>query len=289
MRFRTGKAKGNPWPAESPERGPSPESTVRLWQRRAESARSPPGSGRAAQVAVFVTDLDRTLLRPGGRATRAAKRALREVRGMGLRTVLASGRTYADLVRHARGFGEWDALVAENGAIVESPLGSTRKAIGRRVAATVRRRLAAYSDLHAEVGEVVVSVPREERRRLLRAVAGLPVDLVANVDRLMAVPSGVTKRTGVQSAMRRLGLVGAGYAAIGDAENDVELLRGARLSGAVANAERAVRSAADYRCRRPFEQGVLEFVSGPLRGWVTAHSPASERSGGRHEAAREPR
>jgi hydroxymethylpyrimidine pyrophosphatase-like HAD family hydrolase len=99
---------------------------------------------------------------------------------------------------------------------------------------------------------------------LLDAVVGFPVRVFANVDRVMVLPEGVTKRSGTRMALRHLGLANAGYAAIGDAENDLELLRGASLAGAVANAERSVRSSVDYICRGSFELGVLEFVRGPL-------------------------
>jgi hydroxymethylpyrimidine pyrophosphatase-like HAD family hydrolase len=208
---------------------------------------------------------------------------------MGLRTILVSGRTSASLDRLARGFGGWDALVSENGAVVVAPYGSPPTVVGLSEGRAVRRRLAETPSLHAELGTVVASVPREERRRLLRAVAGLPVQLVANVDRLMVLPARVTKRTGTRLALRRLGLGGAGYAAIGDAENDVELLDGALIAGAVANAQPSARSAADYLCRGRFDRGVLEFVDGPVRAWVSGSSPRPESSAASPSPARAPR
>jgi hydroxymethylpyrimidine pyrophosphatase-like HAD family hydrolase len=196
---------------------------------------------------------------------------------MGLPALLASGRPYPDLARFARGFGEWDGLIAEDGAVVEAPLGRTPLILGRRVAATVRRRLEATPALQPELGRVVASVPRAQRRILLQAVTGLPVTIEANIDRLMVVPTGLGKRAGIRIALRRLGVDRFGYAAIGDAENDLEMLRGAALSGAVANAIPAVRAAAEYVCRQPFDRGVLEFVSGPLRERVDGTPRAPPR------------
>ncbi|MCI4372062.1 MAG: Cof-type HAD-IIB family hydrolase [Thermoplasmata archaeon] len=218
--------------------------------------------------------MDRTILPPSGRVSPEARRALRQVRAMGLGTILVSGRTQTELARLARGFGPWDALVSENGAVVEAPCGSPPRIVGRAIAAAVRRRLVEFPSLHPELGSVVISVPRVERRPLVRAVAGLAVDLIPNVDRLMVVPAGLTKRSGLRGAMRLLGVPGKPYAAIGDAENDVELLEGAAISGAVANARRPARGAADYLCRRRFDRGVLEFVQGPVRDWVNASSPS---------------
>ncbi|MCI4364785.1 MAG: Cof-type HAD-IIB family hydrolase [Thermoplasmata archaeon] len=289
IRFRAGK------PTRSP-RGSAPSAGTANPERRGRrpagplpvgvrSRRdSPPPRPRA-----FVSDLDRTLLRPGGRPTEWARAALQTARAMGLRTMLVSGRTYSDLTRLARPFGAWDALVAENGAVVEAPCGSSPLVLGSGVGAAVRRRLRTYAGKRPEFGRVVVSFPRRERRYFLQALHGLPVDIIANVDRLMVLPLGVTKRSGVRLALRRLGLGGAGYAAIGDASNDLELLDGASLSGAVANAESTVRSTADYVCRGSFDRGVLEFVSGPLWARVGGGPPWPGLTGGPLGHGRGPR
>jgi haloacid dehalogenase-like hydrolase len=245
------------------------------------SARPRSGSGRKAGratpvrptrsgspsgvLAAVVTDLDRTILRPGGRPTPAGRTAVRKAHALGLRVLLVSGRPYSDLIRLARGFGEWDGLVAEDGAVVEAPRGVPLRVRGRAVASRVRARLRASPGLRPELGRVVASVPRTDGPALRRAMAGLPVQLVANIDRLMVVPAGVTKGSGVRTALRLLGMAGRAYAAIGDAENDLEVLRGAALSAAVANALPAVRASVDYVCRARFDRGVLEFVEGPLR------------------------
>lgn len=224
-----------------------------------------PDATRVPPLVAFATDLDRTLLRPGGGPTVAAQRAIRTARRWGLRTILVSGREYAELRRLGREFGPWDALVAEDGAVVEAPVGTPARVVGRRTAAEMRRRLARHPRLHGAWGEVVFSVPRGHRRRLVRMVAGLPVHVTANVDRLMVLPAGVTKLTGIRTALRCLGLPRGPFAAIGDAENDLELLRGAALSGTVANGRPEVRRAVDYVASQPFDRGVWEFVDGPVR------------------------
>jgi hydroxymethylpyrimidine pyrophosphatase-like HAD family hydrolase len=220
------------------------------------------------RIAAFATDLDRTLLRPGGRPTWTGRTALREARAMGLRTLLVSGRKYPQLVRFALEFEDLDGIVAENGGVVEAPLGSPPTVVAHRAAVNLHRQLAGRTELHCDFGQVVVSVPMEERQRLLDALGGLPFNVEGNIDRVMVLPYGVTKRTGTRVAMRKLGLPHGGYAAIGDAENDLELLGGASLAGAVANAEPKVRAQADYICRGRHDRGVLEFVRGPLAARV---------------------
>ncbi|MGA8542136.1 MAG: HAD family hydrolase [Thermoplasmata archaeon] len=250
---------------------------ARPHDRRPRHSRFPRSASR---LRLFATDLDRTLLTPGERPSAAARAAVRGARELGLKTLLVSGRRYRELREYSHEFGEFDGIVAENGALIEAPLGTTPVVIGRRTGARVRDRLEADVSLPVEFGEVVASVPREMRPRLRRAVAGLPVDLVANVGHVMVLPHGVTKASGTRRALRQLRIPGAGYAAIGDAENDLDLLRGAVLSGAVANAVPEVRGAADYLCRAPSATGVLEFVVGPL---TAAMAPGAN---GRHR--REP-
>jgi len=215
-------------------------------------------------LGAFASDLDRTLVAVGDRPSGDARTALHEAQSMGLRTVLVSGRRYPDLLPYVRGLRYLDGLVAENGAIVEAPLGSAPHVFGRSVGAAVRVRLEGVRGLGAEYGEVVVSVLNRHGPQLRRAVSGLPVQLVGNVRHVMALPRGVTKGSGMRRAMALLGVRGRGCAAIGDAENDLDLLAGAALSGAVANAEPAVRAAVDYVCRERYGAGVLEFVRGPV-------------------------
>lgn len=220
-----------------------------------------PASGR---IGIFATDLDRTLLAAGGSPTEAGREALRTVQGLGLRALLVSGRRLDELRRYARAFGRFDGLVGENGAVVEVPVGAPPVVLGRRVAGAVHRRLEGAWGSEGEFGLVVASFPRHRSARLARLLAPLPVRLVANVDRVMVLPEGISKHTGVVRALARMGRSRSSYSAIGDGENDVEMLRYAALSGAVANATLGVRRVADYVSRGTGANGVLEFVAGPL-------------------------
>jgi hydroxymethylpyrimidine pyrophosphatase-like HAD family hydrolase len=225
-------------------------------------------------LAAFAVDLDRTLLRPGRSLPRSASTILGSVRKMGLKVVLVSGREYDRLTAFARELNAVDALVAENGAVLEVPLGGGVRTVGRRSGAQVRQRLLAGRITGVEAGDVVVSVPRAMGSYVARLLADLPVDLIPNADRMMVVPEGVSKGSGMQRVLRALRLGSREYAAIGDGENDIGLLRAAALSGAVANAPPSVRSVVDYVCRARFEAGVAEFVTGPLADRVSAKPPS---------------
>jgi hydroxymethylpyrimidine pyrophosphatase-like HAD family hydrolase len=228
-----------------------------------------PGTPRepGGPSAALAVDLDRTLVRPGRSPPLAATRALREAGAMGLRVILVSGRTHSALAPFVEALGAVDGVVAENGAVVEAPRGQRPIVLGSRVAAQVHRRLRSSPELDVEFGTIVASVRVGDRERLRDLVDGLPVTLTQNVDRVMVLPAGITKSSGVHVALLRMGLGGRGFAAIGDGENDVPMLLDAALSGAVANATPAARAAADYRCKAPSARGVAEFVRGPLADW----------------------
>lgn len=49
--------------------------------------------------------------------------------------------------------------------------------------------------------------------------------------------------------------------AVGDNENDLEMIRAAGIGAAVANASAAVKRAADYVCDRGYTDGVTEVIS----------------------------
>jgi hydroxymethylpyrimidine pyrophosphatase-like HAD family hydrolase len=186
---------------------------------------------------------------------------------MGLQVLLVSGRTHSSLLPFVQALGEVDGVVAENGAVVEAPRGHRPIVLGGRTATQVRLRLRAAPELRVEYGTVVASVRVADREKLAELVDGLPVALTHNVDRVMVLPAGITKSTGVRVALSQMGLATRGFAAIGDGENDVPMLRDAALSGAVANATPAARAAAGYVCRSPSARGVAEFVRGPLTDW----------------------
>ena len=231
-------------------------------------------------------DLDRTLVHPGRRPPKTARIALHEARAIGLKVILVSGRTYGALAGFVKSLGEIDALVAENGAVIEAPRGRRPVVVGRQIARVVRQRLRSAPELTPELGLVVASLPIAQRRLLVPLLRGLEVSLIENVDRVMILPKGVTKASGVRIALAALGLEPGGFAAIGDGENDVPMLREAAVSGAVSNATAEARRAAGYLCRSPSARGVAEFVRGPLAAWRVTTGRTVDRSTGPRATSR---
>ena len=85
----------------------------------------------------------------------------------------------------------------------------------------------------------------EFRPGLEAAIHGRASVTTALPTMLEVLPLNASKREGVLAYCAHLGLTEAELAAIGDGENDAEMLRNAALGFAMGNAGRAAREAAD--------------------------------------------
>lgn len=74
------------------------------------------------------------------------------------------------------------------------------------------------------------------------------------------LPNGVNKGTGVQLLLEHLGVDPASALALGDAENDVEMLRLVGVGAAMGNARPSALEAADVVVARNDEDGVAEAI-----------------------------
>ena len=80
-------------------------------------------------------------------------------------------------------------------------------------------------------------------------------------DMLEVLPLGASKGTGARRLLDALGVAPARAAAIGDGENDLDMLRGVGLGLAMANAVPSTRAAAAHVLSRSNnEDGVAEAI-----------------------------
>jgi len=89
---------------------------------------------------------------------------------------------------------------------------------------------------------------------------GLEWHVIFNKGSVMALPSGVTKATGLYPALEELGISPLQTVGVGDAENDHAFLRLCGVSVAVANALPAVKAAADIVTEGARGAGVTELI-----------------------------
>ena len=236
---------------------------------------------------VFACDFDGTGAATGRLAPEIAL-VLRAARSQGYTTLLVTGRVLEDLQAADVDFGAFDAVVAENGAIVWLPLPNRTVQLGTpppdEFLAELRARSVPY---HA--GAVVVGTWDRHAGDVLRLIRrfGLASQLVFNRDAMMILPSGVDKAVGVEHALRELNRSARNLVVFGDAENDRALLEAAEVGIAARGAVASIARIADDTLSHPGPPGVAQYIQGILdRGGHVATPPRQRIILGVDEAGR---
>ena len=176
----------------------------------------------------------------------SVRSAIGAVRAAGVAVLLVTGRRLQDLRRVAGDLTCFDVVVAENGAIVDFPLHGRHVVLGHAPSAAflteLRRR-----GVTCEPGEVLVEAAAADASTLIDVihVLELPLVLTFNRGRVMALPQAVGKSTGLKHALHTLRISVHNAAAIGDAENDHDMLDVCEVGVAVEWGSAALRAVAD--------------------------------------------
>ena len=172
--------------------------------------------------------------------------AIHEARSAGLLVVLVTGRILSDLEARFCGAPPFDAIVAENGAVLKLPDLPSSMTLTQepdpRFLAEVRRR-----GIRHVSGQCVVEAGADAAPQIVEIIhsLGLPLGITFNLGRLMVLPHGVSKASGLQEALWRLRASVHNAVAIGNAENDHQLLEACEIGAAVAWGSEALRRSAD--------------------------------------------
>lgn len=196
------------------------------------------------KLSAIAVDYDGTLTLDG-KLSPAVVEAIGYARQRGIRVILATGRRLAHLASDTE-LAMFDAVVAENGAVLEFPATGRHVRLGPPPAPAFVDALTERG-LSFVTGECVVETEAAHATAVLAAVRALeqPLVLIFNRDRLMILPAGVTKATGLRQALFELRASLHNTVGIGDAENDHELLASCELGVAVAWGSPALQSIAD--------------------------------------------
>jgi hydroxymethylpyrimidine pyrophosphatase-like HAD family hydrolase len=187
--------------------------------------------------------------------------AVAEARRRGITVMLVTGRRLDDLRRVAGALQFVDAVVAENGALLHFPAGGLTTTLAPPIPAEFIAHLRARG-IPLQAGQCLVEADANAAPQMLEAIRELelPIVLVFNRSRVMALAQGISKATGLSAALETLRKSPRNAVAVGDAENDHELLRLAEVGAAVQWGSRSLQAAADIVIAGDGPPAVANFV-----------------------------
>ncbi len=197
------------------------------------------------KLSVLALDYDGTIASGDG-LDPSVRAAISDARTRGIIVLLVTGRILSELRRVAGDLHFVDGVVAENGAVVHFPESGHTSLLAPLVPAALRAGLTARG-VPFQCGECLVDSQADQAVGILETIRTLelPLVLAFNRSRVMTLPQGVSKATGLRTALDMLRLSPRNMLAIGDAENDHEMLRLAEVGAAVAWGSNALQAAAD--------------------------------------------
>jgi hydroxymethylpyrimidine pyrophosphatase-like HAD family hydrolase len=197
------------------------------------------------KLSVIALDYDGTVAR-GDALDPSVRDAIADARTRGIVVLLVTGRILSELRRVAGDLHFVDGVIAENGAVIHFPdsgrTSTLAPAVPENFVTELRRRGVPFV-----AGQCLIDADANEGARLLEVIRTLelPLVLIFNRGRVMTAPQGVSKATGLHVALETLRLSARNTVAVGDAENDHELLRLAEVGVAVAWGSTALQATAD--------------------------------------------
>ena len=209
----------------------------------------------------LATDYDGTLA-SDDKVSEQTIRALERLRISGRRVILITGRQLDDLLAVCSCTQLFDLIVAENGAIVYDPASREETRLANPPSKLLVQNLQARGVTPLEIGQVLVATHAPHRAVVQDVIweLGLEAQVIGNRGAVMVLPAGINKATGLEYALRELGLSRHEVVGVGDAENDCSFLERCECAVAVANAAPSIKGIAAFVTSAENGNGVIELI-----------------------------
>jgi hydroxymethylpyrimidine pyrophosphatase-like HAD family hydrolase len=223
----------------------------------------------------LATDYDGTLATHGAVGEEVVS-ALKALRRSGRKLIMVTGRRLEELKTVFSHTRQFDRIVAENGALVYDPATGAEIVLADPPPPEFVHALRQRGVGPIELGRVIVATwePHEAACRAAIRQLGLDLKVILNKGAVMILPAAVSKATGLNRALKDLGISPRRTAGIGDAENDHSLLADTGCGVAVANAVDSLKERADVITAGGHGAGVIELIEqiivNDLADWAPA-------------------
>ncbi len=225
----------------------------------------------------LATDYDGTLAKDGV-VSDSTLRALQLLLDTGRKLILVTGRHLDDLKTVFSRLDLFHRVVAENGAVIYDPATKEERALcegpPQELLQELKRRRVPFS-----VGRCIVATDVPHDVATFRAIKtlGLELHVIFNKGSVMVLPSGMNKATGLNLALKQLGLSRHNTVGVGDAENDHAFLACCECSVAVENALPTLKQRADLVTKADRGDGVRELIEQMIKDDLAALEPRLSR------------
>jgi hydroxymethylpyrimidine pyrophosphatase-like HAD family hydrolase len=197
------------------------------------------------KLCIIALDYDGTIARHG-RADPSVLEAVEHVRSRGIVVILVTGRILSELRRVLPQTKLFDAIVAENGAVIAFPNGR-RRTLARAPSPDLLDELSRRG-VATDSGDCIIDAEASSAVEILKVIQKLelPLALTFNRNRVMILPQGINKATGLRAVLNTMRLSLHNCVGMGDAENDHAMLEACEIGVAVSWGSKSLRAIADH-------------------------------------------
>ncbi|WP_067049629.1 phosphoglycolate phosphatase [Methanofollis ethanolicus] len=217
-----------------------------------------------------VTDLDGTLTDARRRISTAAIETIRDLVDTGIPVVIASGNTICSLDILCKMIGTDGTIIGENGGVYRLCFDGQVHVAGRQSVcwdayhrieehfAAEGQTLTLYSpdNRFADIAFARTVEPAE----VAGVIADMPVRAIDTGFAIHLQYQGISKGTALSDLSLLMGLSPADFLAIGDSENDREMIGHAGIGATVDNATPGTKATADYVSEKRYGEGFVEII-----------------------------
>jgi phosphoglycolate phosphatase (TIGR01487 family) len=219
----------------------------------------------------LLTDIDGTITDSSRRINTAAVEAIRSLLDQGVEVVLASGNTACFMDALCKMIGTQGTFIAENGGVFR--VGYTGALHIKGDQGICRKALEKVQDYYRSRGKELVlfspsyrfadlafarTVPVEEVKQILRDE---PVNVLDTGYAIHLQSLGIDKGTALEALAREMGLIPSDFLAIGDALNDIQMLKKAGIGVTVANAHPDTKAVVEFVSEKEYGMGFVEAIA----------------------------